>query len=114
MGMDLLDITFRLEESFEVRLQRVDLLFAERSSPPTASSGDDAIPVVDYQPVRQRWDITAGEIHDRLCAILREQDRPVPFSSWRRVKKCLYEATGASPELITRNSWRVEDLGASV
>jgi len=124
MGLDLLDITFRLERRFQINI-RMDRLFEPREfrtfgfpvqvagHPPQSDANISPAPP-RHRLLPRGWDITIGEIHDRVCELLREQGRPVPFSSWRRVKICIYEGVGVSPRLITRNSWLVQDLDASV
>jgi hypothetical protein len=117
MGIELLDIMFRLEKSFGTKIPRGRVF----ESPPTPTFG---FPVkmpnetvkIEHVPAMHngRRDITAGQIHDRLCELLREQGRPVPFSSWRRVKKVLHDALGVAPSAIKRDSWLVHDLNASV
>lgn len=122
MVLDLLDITFRLEKRFQMNIRPNPLFEPPRSPafgfpveiagyPPQSDS--NSFPVsARHQLLPPGWDITIGEIHDRVCALLRAQG--VPFSSWRRVKICISEAVGVSPRLITRHSWLVEDLDASV
>jgi acyl carrier protein len=126
VGLDALDIIFRLEKSFEIVIPR-GRVFEEPSVTRYQPTGGFPVmvrgrtdanesPDVDEPPPKQAranwYDITAGEIHDRVCELVREQGKAVPFSCWHRVKKCLSDALGVSPKQIRRESWLSEDLGA--
>ena len=116
MGLDALDIIFRLEKSFGTMIPR-GRVFEEPSRPtfgfPVKVAGMAAADVPMPEKDRGRlYDLTAGQIHDRLCELMREQGKAVPYSSWHRVKKCLTDALGVSPKLIRRDSRLVQDLSA--
>jgi hypothetical protein len=91
VGIDWFDVRFRLERTFESRLRSVDFehLWAER----------------------RVADLTAGELHDLVCALLRAKGRTVPISSWNRVRRELAESLNISPFAIRRSSWLTADLG---
>ena len=91
VGIDWFDVRFRLERVFEVELRPADFqhLWTDR----------------------RVADLTAGELHEVICAKLRSQGRPVPFSSWNRVRRELAEALAISPFAIRRSSWLLADLG---
>ena len=116
MGMDALDILFRLEKSFGVKIPRGRVF--EVPPPPTFGF---PVKVPGHEELRETgrtfeghcFDLTAGELHDRLCELMREQGMAIPFSSWHRVKKCLSNALGVSPNRITRESRLITDLDAS-
>jgi hypothetical protein len=45
-------------------------------------------------------DLTAGQLHDRVCESMRKAGRRVPRGSWRRVQATLADASGESPRRI--------------
>jgi hypothetical protein len=90
--MDLLDLTFRIERSFGVKI----------------APGD-----YDRLPGRVPFEATAGEIHELVVRICIERGVEVPWSSWNKVRKALAEVTGKSPKLIHRDTWIVRDLDFS-
>jgi hypothetical protein len=92
VGIDFLDIEFRIEKEFGIALQVSDL-----------NSVSDA---------RDRSDITAGELHFIIGCKLRESGRPVPRSIWNKVRIVLSQALGVSPHSIKPESWIIKDLGA--
>ena len=72
MGIDGLDLVFRIEKSFGVQLTRSNevlrLLLTEEQ--------------LRLQPKQQQYThATVGEIHQRLCVLLREKNTPVPEDS---------------------------------
>jgi hypothetical protein len=91
MGLDSLDIAFRAERQFGVRLGPADLDPILRT--------------------RTRPDMTAGELHDLIVAKCASAGRAVPFSSWGRVKVILTDALGGSLTTIRRGSLLRRDLG---
>jgi hypothetical protein len=91
MGIDTLDIIFRLEKAFGIKIPR-NVLFEESW---------------DWR----RRDVRVGELHEQLCRRLREAGRPVPHSSWHRVKVCVAESLGVELRKINRESWLFRELG---
>lgn len=93
VGMDDLDIVFRLERQFSVKLKLAALgpHFCRRTPP----------------------DLSAGELHDWVVAQCVAQGKPVPHSSWRRVKVVLLDAIAARPSTVRRDSLLRADLGMS-
>ncbi len=97
MGIDLLDIRFRLEKRFNIALIReqfdVDLWeLAHRRQPP---------------------DFTAGEIYELLLQELKRQNRDVPENSWWLFCFCVSEALGLDAREIQPDSLMEADLGMS-
>ena len=91
MGIDALDLAFRLEKRFGVRIRPGDCL-----------------------PIFQaRRDLTVGGLHEVVCRRLREEGRPVPFASWNGVRLEVGKALGVSPLVIRRSSRLIADLGMS-
>jgi len=79
---DLFDLWFRVERAFGARFDRSALgLWDQPGS-----------------------DMTAGQLHDRVCDVLREIGTPVPRGSWRKVQLVIADATGLSPRSIRRDS----------
>ncbi len=87
---DLMDLLFRLEMTFGIKLKRSTLGFW---NPPTRDDGNSPI-----------GDMTAGQLHDRICAILREEGSPVPKASWRKTQLALAKGAGVNPWSITRET----------
>jgi hypothetical protein len=96
MGIDGLDIHFRLEKEFGGKL------------PHLYWSADEL-----RMKKLPRVDPTMGDIHARLCAFLAETHRPVPADSWSRVQKCIGEALAIPPEQIQPHHRLLADLGAT-
>ena len=91
MGIDLLDIRFRIEKRFGVTLEIGDMeCFAANRHP---------------------FDITAAELHFLVGAKLQEAGRPVPRGCWNGIRLVLAEALCVSPHKIKPESWLVKDLG---
>jgi hypothetical protein len=93
LGIDFLDIVFRLEKEFR---------FDARLQP--APWDDRPVP-----------NLTAGQLHHWVCERLMYTGRPVPSDSWPRVQRCIGEALGMpeSQILDIRPEDRlVQDLGA--
>lgn len=90
MGVDWLDIRFRLERRFDVRIELTD--FAHLRG-------------------RDRADLTAGELFEVVCRRIRATGRDVPPSAWNGVRLELAQALNVSPLGIRRESWLVADLG---
>ncbi|MCA9068990.1 MAG: hypothetical protein KDA84_08710 [Planctomycetaceae bacterium] len=90
MGVDWLDIQFRLERRFDIKLNRMDLerLWDE-----------------------ERQDLTAGDLLSLVSDTLQTQNRKVSFSAWTRVRLEVAIALGVSPQKIHRESWLIADLG---
>lgn len=91
MGMEFLDITFRAEKQFGVKLRMRDF--------------------VRLNCIPATRDPTAGELHDWICQACRAAGKPVPHSSWHRVKRIIVDATGLSPSVIRKDSLLSADLG---
>ncbi|MGA2497856.1 MAG: hypothetical protein ABSH20_08950 [Tepidisphaeraceae bacterium] len=89
MGVDALDLVFRLEKSFGIKL------------PYSNSAGMFDVP----------GGVTAGHVHDFICRRLTESGRRIPFSSWHRVQLCISRAVGVPPQQVKRESRLVKDLG---
>lgn len=97
MGIDALDIVFRLERTFEIKIPRGELFYRDGE-------------ISD----RHKWfDITIGEIHVRLCELLRNRALPIPSDSWELVTRCIGEALHVPPTVIRPEHRLVEDLGAT-
>jgi hypothetical protein len=90
MGIDFLDVAFRIEKQFGVRIEPADIL--------PAWTKDD------------RNDVTAGEFHEIICEKCREQGIKVPRSSWNQLKLALVDALGVTPSEIKKDAWLRKDL----
>jgi hypothetical protein len=114
MGLDLLDMTFRLEKSFGVKFPEsyLDEVFHRRPElrgrrvsfrlrEPLLSRG------------KSSFDIQAGQVHEFVCRYLSQKGLPIPRSSWHRVQVCIATALGVSLRRIKPESWLVKDLGCN-
>jgi hypothetical protein len=91
MGIDVLDIMFRIEKRFGIRIVGADWtdLVGKRSPP----------------------DITAGELWFLVAAKLHEAHLPVPRSCWNAVRVILSQALRVPPREIKKESWLIRELG---
>jgi acyl carrier protein len=119
MGIDALDMIFRLEKSFAVK---IDKGFWDRTpqgeivEPASFWSCDRFVrrslnPEWRYE--RRVPTVTAGDVHTVVCAILAENGMTVPADSWPRVRKVLSEVTGHAVDEITTQSRLFDELGFS-
>ena len=118
MGIDALDTTFRLEKSFGMKIERTLWGRLPRGKVERASFWDcgqfvrrSSNPQWTYEryvPV-----VTAGDVHEALCASLSEKGVPIPPDSWERVRTVLSDVTGHAVEEITAQSRLFQDLGFS-
>ncbi len=93
MGVDFLDMTFRLERSFAIKKLNQD-------------------DFKDFFDLQQR-DIQAGRVHECVCRALVHAGMPIPKSSWHRVQICIAQAIWIPPKKIKPESWLFKDLGCS-
>ena len=91
MGLDILDIIFRAEKAFGVKIHRGDI---ERLI------GD-----------RRPGEFTAGQFHEYLCQRCRDSGIPVPWSSWHRGQHVLVDALGVPPSRVKSESDVLRELG---
>jgi hypothetical protein len=91
MGMELIDMTFRAERQFGIKSRLEE--FAKVS------------------PKDEKYRLTAGDFHAWVCTACREQGKPVPHSSWNRVKIVIVDAAGVTPSIIRKSSRLYDDLG---
>ncbi len=93
MGIDMLDLMFRLEKQFHVPIEWEPLeRIAKRFSPN---------------------DITAGDVHRVVCDTCRDAGVAVPASSWHRVKLAIIHSCPrpVSPTRITPHTRLYAELG---
>ncbi len=90
MGVDWLDIRWRLERQFDIKFEHSDFAHIWDSG---------------------RRDITAGELFDVVYTRLQSEGRPIPFSGWNRVRLELAHALVVPPQTIRRENLLVADLG---
>jgi acyl carrier protein len=95
MGMDVLEIVFRVEDEFGVTLTPED--FDE----------------VCQRPSALRSDFRAGDVQFLIGCRLREAGRPVPEDIWERVRSILATITGVERDRVRPESWVVHELGAT-
>ncbi|MBA4031741.1 MAG: hypothetical protein C0478_12750 [Planctomyces sp.] len=99
MGIDLLDLMFRVEREFGITLQRADLMQllkdGNTTDPPAGTWSD--IRVADFVSFVE-------------AAISDQQAAPAP-DVYNRIKKHIVECLGVEPLDVTPNAWLVRDLG---
>lgn len=95
MGIDILDMSFRIEKEFGIRLSA------------------DQFTKIAIPRENEFWDLCAGDLHNLICRELRARSKPVPFSSWNRVRLLLARVGSIDPRMITRESRLYRDLGFS-
>ncbi len=91
MGLNLLDIRYRVEREFGVDPtgERLRQLLLQHRPP----------------------DITAGEFYVHIGNLCRSKWLPVPADSWPRFQQILSEVTGVEVSEIQTDSWLGQDLG---
>lgn len=98
MGLDHLDMTFRIEKAFGFKW---DL------------NGD--ADVKRLWAIRANQDIeddcTAGDVHTFVCLRLRELGREVPHDSWRQLQEIIVKVTRCEVEDVRPESYLKKDLG---
>ena len=98
MGIDCLDIVFRLEKEFGLMFHRGQLGWPEddarRRKPPLSG-------------------FTAGQLHEQVCNVLSRQGLEIPPDSWVRVRGCIATALQLKPEQVRREDRLIEDLGVT-
>lgn len=92
MGLDMMDIVFRLERRFGVRLEIANF---------------------DHLRDPRRTDLTAGELFDVVSSSIQAVGRPVPANCWNGVRLELAKVLYVSPLGIRRESRLSGDLGMS-
>lgn len=100
MGVDWLDLTFRLEKRFDIKITRADFEVLDQEI--SAKRGHLKLP-----------DVTAGEIHDWIVALCQSKGVKKPHSSWTRVRIAFGQTTATVPQRIHRETFIVMELGFS-
>ncbi len=93
MGIDLLDLVFRLESQFHIAIEWEPLERVTRRFTPN--------------------DLTAGDVHRVVCDTCRDAGVAVPASSWHRVKLAILHScpNRVSPTRITPHTRLFAELG---
>ena len=100
MGIDFLDIIFRIEKAFAAKIPR-GVLHAD-------------VAVLSRRPGRRgRLDFTVGGLHEQVCTELARGGYTVPPDSWERVRQCVSDALGVPVEAVRPESLLVSELGAA-
>lgn len=94
MGVDWLDVAFRLEKSFSIKIRRGD---TERLIPQAF--------------VSKPMGVRCGELHEMVLKLCGEQNVPAPSSSWTRVKLCIMHGCRAKAIKVRKEAWLVDDVG---
>lgn len=98
MGIDFLDLYFRVEKAFDITLSRMQ--------------PEDLGMSAEDQNAGKVPPLTAGMFHDFVCGVLKKAGKPVPPSSWHRVQLCIARVGHVEIKEITRSALS-EDLGFS-
>jgi len=96
MGFVLLDITFRVERAFKVRV------------PDAWTEG-----LVGIAWGKAGNDATLAEYHAYILELCRVQNVPPPTESWPILVGVIVDATGLNPDRITPNSKLIRDIAPS-
>jgi hypothetical protein len=100
MGLDILDLTFRLEKRFKIKIKikpnDLDILMQW---------------ALERRPHMKPHDLTAGEIHDWVVKLCEVQGVKVPYSCWNGVRLELAHVVGKPLHSIRRDTLVVRDLG---
>jgi hypothetical protein len=97
MGVDILDLTFRLERRFGIKIRRDDLVkLIEKNEPPDVTVGQ----LFDF--VRSRA--------DRVALLDDEMDADL---IWLMFQREVSDALGVEPGEVLKGSWIIRDLGAT-
>ena len=97
LGLDYLDLTFRIEKRFGIKINRDDHRTLEQWA-------------VERRPHMKPHDLSAGEVHDWVVKLCEDRGVKVPHSSWNRVKLELARIVGKPPQNIRRETLVVRDL----
>ena len=117
MGLDALDMLFRLEKSFGVKFEKGfwDRMPRGEVVEPARWWSCDRF-VTRSSTSKWRYErrvpvVTAGDVHAAVCAALTEKGMAVPSDSWPRVRAVLSGVTGHAVEEIIAQSRLFDDLG---
>lgn len=98
MGIELLDLTFRIEKEFKIKIDRDDLMnllqHGNRTSPPSNAWTD--IQVADFLRLVE-------------YTIMRQHVTPEP-NVFQRVRKHIAETMDVEESEVTQSSWLARDL----
>jgi hypothetical protein len=95
MGIDLLDLQFRFERVFKIKLDRT-----ESGSIQAASSMNG-----------RHWDIRVRDLVSFIESRIREQNSPHEGDVFEILQRELSACLGVDESKITLDSWMVRDLG---
>jgi hypothetical protein len=96
MGLDLLDLFFRLERTFAIRIERVE--------------------IEDLFRIGQRRDITVGELFGivrskiPLTSLLLDEEIDTELI-WSMFQRALSDSLGVDTEEITKEKWILHEFG---
>ncbi len=90
MGLVLIDLEFRAEDAFKIRMPDT---WYERVGIHTA--GDDA---------------TLAQFHGLLLELCREQNVDPPADSWNVLFEIVADATGIKQKHLTPGTWLIKDI----
>ncbi len=93
MGLDVLDLVFRLEGRFGIEISRGDWLeLMRRNEPP---------------------DVAVGDLFDLVCRRAIQGGVQEADSLWPIFQRDVSEALGVEPEEVAKWKWILRDLGAT-
>ena len=99
MGIDLLDLTFRIEREFDIRLYREDLMRL-------LNQGNTA------DPPKGAWtDIRVTDYAGLVEAAIQQQHSQPQRDTYGRVKQHIVECLGVDELEVSPEAWIVRDLG---
>lgn len=102
MGLDFIDLKFRIEREFDIQLDGQEL----------AAELVRLIEMAD-QPAAGKavWDFTVQQLLGVVCNRIYHQHGSVPDDVWLRMVKIIVEVLYVKPEEVTPQAYLVRDLG---
>ena len=99
VGLKDIELVMDLEDEFDIALPD-ERIFCSA----------EQLKLQDWSHIQ---DVTIGEIHSRVCEILKENGRAVPSDSWLRVQKRIVRIFDVRPGEIRPDTRLYTDLRAS-
>jgi hypothetical protein len=123
MGLDLLDIIFRAERVFGIRLKERDVAALFTSRQPADATAGELYDLVRQRylrrPIAHRRCIQCGYPRlglpmDVRCPECGQPSLEDPAEMWKQIRQILSDSIGCDTESIRRESLVRKDLGATI
>jgi acyl carrier protein len=117
MGIDLLDITFRIEKQFKIRLQQADWESLARDGRHWDVTAGDLLDLIhSRRACRECGHDLRGLRDDGICPACESRfdfKDHIRQADWEALRQLLSDALNIEPEEIMRESRLLADLGMS-